>query len=70
MGNRRQKGSYALKLFRAKWMRYALLAVTVVAVVACSGVESEDANTADRTRTIEHALGKTEVPQDPERVVT
>ena len=69
-GSRRQKGGYALKLFRAKWMRYALLAVTVVAVVACSGVESEDANTADRTRTIEHALGKTEVPQDPERVVT
>jgi len=38
--------------------------------VACSGTESQDAsNSAQETRTIEHAMGTTEVPQDPERVV-
>jgi len=38
--------------------------------VACSGSESQDApNSAQGTRTIEHAMGTAEVPQNPERVV-
>jgi len=53
---------------RLTWIFFAL-----VAFVACGGGASEDSGgeeTRPETRTVEHALGATEVPVEPERIVS
>ena len=60
-----------MKRLRAQWWLYPLLALAMLVFVACSGTdESQDASSSSQgTRTIEHAMGTAEVPQNPERMV-
>ncbi|QVQ51540.1 iron-siderophore ABC transporter substrate-binding protein [Spiractinospora alimapuensis] len=51
-----------------RWI--VLLAAVVLPVTACGGGDSEDTAGDGETRTVEHALGETEIPVEPENVVT
>jgi len=56
--------------FLHKGFLYLLLAVLVAGFVACTADNTEDDSISGDARMIEHALGKTEVPANPERVIT
>lgn len=56
-------------LFKNKPWKYILLGILIIYIVACSPLQSEQSLNGQETRTIQHAMGETEVPQNPKRVV-
>jgi iron complex transport system substrate-binding protein len=71
-----------LRAHRTKWGVFALFLSLILVLAACGGSGSSENNGGDKeettdaaksesegTRVVEHALGKTEIPEKPERVV-
>jgi len=56
-------------LFSNKFGKYIFLTITTVFFVACGSIQSDQSLDGQETRTIEHAMGTTEVPNNPKRVV-
>jgi len=56
-------------LFSNKLWKYLFLTITTVFFLACGPIQSDQSLEGQQTRTIEHAMGTTEVPQEPKRVV-
>ncbi len=59
-----------MRRLSANWWQYLLMAIAMAIFVACSGDSSEQAKVSDQTQVIEHAMGETEVPKQPQRIVT
>jgi len=59
-----------LSRLSTKLWQYLLMGIAMASFVACSGISSEQVNVSDQTQVIEHAMGKTEVPEKPQRIVT
>ena len=59
-----------MKRLSRKYGQYILIVIATITVVACGGIESQQADAPENTQVINHAMGTTNVVENPQRIIT